>query len=59
MNFISLFAGIEGFGSALEQAGMRCILQVERDRDCRRVLTKHFPAVRRIDCRRARPTGGV
>jgi len=32
-----------------ERAGHECILQVENDPFCRRVLAKHWPDVRRID----------
>lgn len=47
--FWSLFAGIEGFGAALEEAGMKCTLQVERDKDCNKVLERHFRDTPRVD----------
>ncbi|KKM37617.1 hypothetical protein LCGC14_1564720, partial [marine sediment metagenome] len=48
MKFAELFAGIGGFGLGLERAGHECILQVENDPYCQRVLEKHWPDVRRI-----------
>ncbi len=45
MTFVSLFAGVEGFGLGFEQAGMRCVGQVEKDAHCQRVLSRHFPHV--------------
>lgn len=47
MTFGSLFAGIGGFDLGLERAGMTCAWQVENDRDCIRVLSRHWPNVRR------------
>ena len=58
MTFGSLFAGIGGFDLGLERAGMRCVWQVEIDEYCRRVLTKHWPSVRRWDDVRTFPTAG-
>lgn len=48
LRFISLFAGIGGFDLALEQAGMVCAGQVEKDRHCQGVLAHHFPNVKRM-----------
>lgn len=45
MRFISLFAGIGGFDLGMTRAGMECVAQVEIDKDCRKVLTRHFPEV--------------
>lgn len=47
MNFGSLFAGIGGMDLGLERAGMRCLWQVEIDKDCNRVLERHYPNVTR------------
>ncbi|HEX5103747.1 MAG TPA: DNA cytosine methyltransferase, partial [Pirellulaceae bacterium] len=47
LTFVSLFAGIEGFGAGLEAAGMRCAFQVEIDPQCRSVLARHWPDVPR------------
>jgi len=49
MKFLSLFAGIGGFDLGFERSGMECVGQVEIDRDCRRVLEKHWPDVKRVD----------
>ncbi len=43
----SLFAGIGGFDLGLERAGMEIVWQVEIDSYCNKVLTKHWPNVRR------------
>ena len=40
---VSLFAGIEGIGLALERAGVRVVASVEIDPDCRSVIARHFP----------------
>ncbi len=45
----SLFSGIGGFESGFEDAGMECVWQVEKDKDCLRVLEHHWPSVLRID----------
>lgn len=48
MRFLSLFAGIGGFDLGLERAGMQCVGQVEVDEYCNKVLSKHWPNVKRI-----------
>lgn len=45
----SLFAGIDGFGLGLEKAGFELRWQVEIDAWCRKVLSKHWPAVPKYD----------
>ena len=47
ITFGSLFAGIGGFDSGFEQAGMVCKWQVEIDDYANRVLAKHWPTVHR------------
>jgi DNA (cytosine-5)-methyltransferase 1 len=49
MTFGSLFAGIGGMDLGLERAGMECRWQVEIDPFARRVLEKHWPAVKRYE----------
>jgi DNA (cytosine-5)-methyltransferase 1 len=43
--FGSLFAGVGGFDLGMEQAGWDCQWQVEWDKHCHNVLTKHWPDV--------------
>lgn len=38
MTFASLFTGIGGFDRGLERAGMQCVLQVEKNKQCLGVL---------------------
>jgi DNA (cytosine-5)-methyltransferase 1 len=52
LTFGSLFAGIGGFDLGFERAGMVCKWQVEINEYRRKVLTKHWPDVRRyVDAR--------
>lgn len=41
--FLSLFSGAGGFDLGLEQAGLRCVGQVEWDPDCLRTLEHRWP----------------
>jgi DNA (cytosine-5)-methyltransferase 1 len=45
MTFLDLCAGIGGFTLGLERAGMICVGQIEIDRFCNRILTRHWPSV--------------
>lgn len=45
MTFGSLFAGIGGFDLGFERAGFNCRWQVERDKNCIRLLRRHWPHV--------------
>ena len=49
LSFGSLFAGIGGLDLGFERAGMVCKWQVEINEYAKRVLAKHWPAVRRWD----------
>lgn len=40
--FGSLFSGIGGIDLGLERTGMKCLWQVENNRFCQKILTKHF-----------------
>ena len=48
VKFVSLFSGVGGLDLGLERAGHECVLQVEIDEFCQKVLTKHWPNVKRI-----------
>ena len=43
--FGSLFAGVGGFDLGMEQAGWDCQWQVEWDKHCQGVLSKHWPNI--------------
>lgn len=47
LTYGSLFTGVGGFDLGLDRAGMKCNWQVEIDRDCRKVLKKHWPRVKK------------
>lgn len=48
MKFGSVFTGIGGFELGLENAGWDCAFQIENDKFCNKVLTKHWPFVPRM-----------
>lgn len=47
LKFGEAFAGISGFGLGFTRAGMECRWQIENDKDCNRVLERHYPTVKR------------
>lgn len=47
MRYASIFAGIGGFDVAFDAAGMTPTVQVEIDKNCQRVLARHWPDVER------------
>lgn len=49
LTYGSLFSGIGGFDLAFDRAGMKCVWQVEKDKQASAVLAKRWPAVPRID----------
>lgn len=49
MKYGSLFSGIGGFDLGFEQAGLESAWQVEIDKDCQRVLRRHWPNVELFD----------
>lgn len=40
---VSLFAGIGGFDLAMQRQGVKVVASVEIDKNCNKVLAKHFP----------------
>ena len=55
LTYGSLFSGMGGFDLGFDRAGMRCVWQVERDRQCLELLAAKWPNIRRInDIMRAR-----
>jgi len=45
MNKLSLFSGIGGDDIASEACGIKTVCMCEIDKDCRKVLRKHFPGI--------------
>ncbi len=51
ITFGSLFSGVGGLDLGLEQAGMKCVFQVENDKHCLTILAKHWPDVPKNEIR--------
>lgn len=49
MKYGSLFSGVGGFDLGFEQAGLESAWQVEIDKDCQRVLRRHWPNIELFD----------
>jgi len=49
MRVVSLFAGIGGFDLAMERAGMKVVAQVEKDKNCLKLLGEKWPDVPQFD----------
>lgn len=45
LKFVSFFSGIGGFDLGFHQAGMECVGQVEKDKNCLKLLDMRFPNV--------------
>ena len=45
LTFGSLFTGIGGLDLGFEQAGLKCVFQIEQNEDCMTALKYHWPAV--------------
>ncbi len=41
----SLFSGVGGFDMGFDQESYECVFQVEWDKNCQQILTKHWPKV--------------
>jgi len=46
---VSLFAGVGGFDLAMERNGVNVVASVEIDKNCNKVLAKHFPNTRQFN----------
>jgi DNA (cytosine-5)-methyltransferase 1 len=44
---VSLFSGVGGFDLGFDQAGWECVAQVEWDKHCQQILSRHWPDVPR------------
>lgn len=51
ITFGSLFSGGGGLDKGLEDAGLKCVFQVENDRHCLTILNKHWPDVPKNEIR--------
>lgn len=49
MRYVSLFTGIGGFDLGLDRAGMECVLQVEQDKHCLKLLRNRWPTVPKME----------
>jgi hypothetical protein len=49
MRFGSVFSGIGGMDLGLERAGIECRWQIEISEFCKKVLSRHWPKVKRYD----------
>jgi DNA (cytosine-5)-methyltransferase 1 len=49
MTGVSLFAGIGGFDLAMQRQGVRVVASVEIDKNCNKVLAKHFPNTKQFN----------
>ena len=45
---VSLFAGVGGFDLAMERNGVEVVANVEIDKQCQKVLAKHFPSAKQF-----------
>lgn len=45
LTYGSLFAGVGGFDMGMEQAGYEPVFQVEWDKNCQKILHRHWPTV--------------
>ena len=45
LTYGSLFSGVGGFDMGFDQAEYECVFQVEWDKNCQQILTKHWPEV--------------
>lgn len=48
MKYLSLFSGVGGFDSGLDAADMECVGQVEKDKTCLKVLSRHWPDIKKV-----------
>lgn len=46
---VSLFAGVGGFDLAMERNGVNVVASVEIDKNCNKVLAKHFPNTKQFN----------
>jgi DNA (cytosine-5)-methyltransferase 1 len=46
---VSLFAGVGGFDLAMQRQGVKVVASVEIDKNCNKVLAKHFPDTKQFN----------